>query len=42
MSTEPLTTNPRDNAVVGSDWGLLVVMLLMVLFGVATMLVLSA
>lgn len=41
MSTEPLATDQVDS-VIGSDWGLLVVMLLMVLFGVAGMLALSA
>jgi hypothetical protein len=41
MSTEPLTTRP-DAGTAGSEGGLLVTMLLMVLLGVAGMLALSA
>ena len=41
MSTEPMTNSPADT-IAGSERGLLVAMLLMVLFGVLGMLALSA
>jgi hypothetical protein len=41
MSTEPLTTTPAAGTA-GSETGLMVTMLLMVLLGVVGMLVLSA
>jgi hypothetical protein len=41
MSTEPMTNRPADT-VAGSERGLLVAMLLMVLFGVIGMLALSS
>jgi hypothetical protein len=41
MSTEPMTNSPADT-VAGSERGLLVAMLLMVLFGVIGMLAISS
>ena len=41
MSTEPMTNSPAET-VAGSERGLLLAMLLMVLFGLVGMLVLSA